>query len=164
MIRTLAVAAVAAFTLAAPTAAFAGDGDYGSETPGRDCVRIVGTERHECPPNPEPPVVVPEVRYNLILGSRFVDRLPGTLGNDAIFGFGSNDRLLGRLGNDRLYGGDGNDKLFGGWGSDSLNGGRGNDRLVGGGPGVDVLRGGTGFDTCIGDLTDLMISCEIRIA
>jgi Ca2+-binding RTX toxin-like protein len=162
MLRTIAVAAVAAFTLAVPTAAHAGDGDdYGHHTPGDNCAQITGTVRHECPPDVEPPVVVPVETFNLILGSRFRDRLPGTIGNDAIFGFGSNDVLIGRSGNDRLYGNTGNDRLYGSSGNDRLNGGAGNDTLYGG-PGFDIINGSTGFDTCVGSSTDVMISCERR--
>ena len=119
---------------------------------GHDCDTTgVARGHHECPPPPvEPPTPPPAViptGWNLIIGSPSPDRLPGTLGRDAIFAFGSNDALIGRDGVDRLYGMRGNDRLRGG----VLDGDR------------DVMNGGQGRDVCVGSPLDVYRSCEIRI-
>jgi hypothetical protein len=79
-------------------------------------------------------------RRDIILGSRFGDRIRGVGGDDV---------LEGRRGGDCLFGGRGGDDAFGGSGRDSLTGGRGDDRLKGGG-GRDVIRGLPGDDLIVG--------------
>ena len=44
----------------------------------------------------------------------------GTVGSDAIKGYGGNDKLYGYSGNDQLFGGFGNDVLYGGSGKDAF--------------------------------------------
>jgi Ca2+-binding RTX toxin-like protein len=80
--------------------------------------------------------------------------IPGTTGDDFLFGteeddtirgFAGNDFILGFGGNDTLDGGDGDDQLAGGTGNDVLLGGNGNDALAGD-TGADTLTGGAGND------------------
>jgi hypothetical protein len=75
--------------------------------------------------------------------------VPGTAGNDNLFGQSGDDRLSGFAGNDNLYGNGGNDVLLGGDGNDNLYGSSGND-LLDGGSGNDTLYGNGGRDTLIG--------------
>jgi Ca2+-binding RTX toxin-like protein len=79
------------------------------------------------------------------------DFLFGTDEDDEILGLAGNDFLLGLGGNDLLDGGDDNDTLAGGGGSDLLLGGNGDDSLAGddesfGVFGEDTLTGGLGAD------------------
>jgi Ca2+-binding RTX toxin-like protein len=76
-------------------------------------------------------------------------QLPGSAGNDALFGLDGNDTLSGLGGDDRIFGNQGDDWLNGGSDQDRLYGGSGNDLLQGLG-GSDFLLGGTGNDTLEG--------------
>src|SRR5215211_6020207 len=73
------------------------------------------------------------------------DFLFGTADDDTIRGLAGNDFILGFAGNDLLDGGAGDDNLVGGAGNDALQGGDGNDALTGD-PGLDTLTGGSGND------------------
>jgi Ca2+-binding RTX toxin-like protein len=75
--------------------------------------------------------------------------LPGTAGNDWMFGVGGNDSLSGAGGNDEMYGGIGNDSMTGSTGDDVVYGESGNDTLSGSN-GTDQLYGGSGDDTLSG--------------
>jgi hypothetical protein len=90
----------------------------------------------------------PEDPANVIIGSRFNDRLVGTDCNDSVFARGGNDVVRGKLGYDVLRGQRGDDRLV------DLS------FLVGG-----VLRGGLGWDTCVvaEDSPLQLISCEVII-
>lgn len=60
------------------------------------------------------PVILPP-GVNLVYGTSGNDNpLSGTIGRDAIFGYGGHDRLYGLGGNDSLEGGEGHDTLDGG--------------------------------------------------
>jgi Ca2+-binding RTX toxin-like protein len=84
--------------------------------------------------------------FNIILGSRHSDRLPGTDGRDAIFAFGGlRDVLIGGAGRDRLYGMRGHDVLR------AVDGER------------DVVNGGRGRDRCVVDAIDVVRNCETII-
>jgi Ca2+-binding RTX toxin-like protein len=82
-------------------------------------------------------------------GTKRVDTLKGTAGQDHIHargggdtvkGFAKHDEVYGQLGADRLFGGPGSDYLIGGAGNDALGGGRGDDwYLYGDGWGKDTL-------------------------
>jgi Ca2+-binding RTX toxin-like protein len=98
-----------------------------------------------CTPPPPPPVPVP-TGFNIILGSRHNDRLVGTAGRDAIFGFGGRrDVIIGRGGRDRLYGMRGHDVIR------AVDGQR------------DVVNGGSGRDRCVVDAIDVVRNCETII-
>jgi Ca2+-binding RTX toxin-like protein len=75
-------------------------------------------------------------RRDVIIGTRFGDRIAGEGGSDV---------LEGRAASDCLLAGSGADEVRGGAGNDSARGGSGDDRLFGGG-GRDVLRGRSGDD------------------
>ena len=151
MIRTMiaaAAAAAAVLTLGLTGTASAHPGGHGH---GHDCDGHVGRGHHECPPPPveppTPPVTETPNLFNLIVGTRGRDRLPGTSARDAIFALAGNDVLIGRNNRDRLYGMGGNDRLRGG----AFDGDR------------DVMNGGRGSDLCIGGTEDVYRSCERRI-
>ncbi len=81
--------------------------------------------------------------------------IPGTSGDEVIYGSGSvdeiygysgNDVLFGGGGNDEIYGGSGNDYIFGEEGLDVIYGGEGNDVLSAKKEGDDNLMGGNGND------------------
>jgi RTX calcium-binding nonapeptide repeat (4 copies)/LVIVD repeat len=93
-------------------------------------------------------------RNDIIIGSRFGDRIGGGRGRDTVRALGgadcvsggpAGDRLSGHGGRDRLAGNRGADRLFGGGGRDRLIGAHGNDGLQGRG-GADRLSGGRGPD------------------
>jgi Ca2+-binding RTX toxin-like protein len=75
-----------------------------------------------------------------------IEVLEGTILDDVIVGSKSVNSLSGSIGNDILKGIDGNDGLAGGEGNDTLIGGKGND-VVNGGEGADILSGGSGRDS-----------------
>ena len=77
------------------------------------------------------------------------DTLFGTSGADSISGLGGDDWLDGYGANDTLDGGDGNDTLLGGAGDDSLLGGNGDDLflILNTNEGTDFFSGGAGLDT-----------------
>ncbi|MCW2950646.1 MAG: hypothetical protein JWN41_1659, partial [Thermoleophilia bacterium] len=125
------------------------------------------------PPAPMPPPAPPTVDTDrddtsavrtgatsgddVLIGTRFANRICGLAGNDRISGGAGNDVIFGdacgssngRGGNDTLRGQAGSDSLYGAGGSDVLDGGLGTDRLFGG-PGNDSLIGGTGADRLSG--------------
>jgi Ca2+-binding RTX toxin-like protein len=83
-----------------------------------------------------------------------------------ILGSPQNDVLNGTLCRDLILGFNGNDVLRGKQGEDTLRGGRGNDRVIGVDtffPESDQVAGGPGFDTCIGDILDNFVNCEVVI-
>jgi RTX calcium-binding nonapeptide repeat (4 copies)/LVIVD repeat len=91
-------------------------------------------------------------RRDVIVGSRFGDRvrgrragdsLRGRAGRDCLFGNAGRDRVSGQGHGDRVFGNRGRDRVAGNAGRDRLFGNQGNDRLLGGG-GRDRLRGGSG--------------------
>lgn len=69
--------------------------------------------------------------------------IPGTLGDDILYGTDDDDTITGLGGNDRLFGFGGNDLLDGGDGSD----------IIDGGTGADTMTGGVGDDFYILDNT-----------
>ena len=75
--------------------------------------------------------------------------LPGTAGDDWMFGVGGNDSMSGAGGNDEMHGGIGNDSMTGSSGDDVVYGESGNDTLSGSN-GTDLLYGGSGNDTLNG--------------
>jgi Ca2+-binding RTX toxin-like protein len=75
--------------------------------------------------------------------------LPGTAGDDWMFGVGGNDSMSGAGGNDEMHGGIGNDSMTGSSGDDVVYGESGNDTLSGSN-GTDLLYGGSGNDTLSG--------------
>lgn len=75
--------------------------------------------------------------FEIVIGTKFDDRIYGSDNADYLVGGAGNDVLRGGGGQDELYGEDGNDSLYGGAGSDLIFGGRGND----------YIHGGAGFDT-----------------
>jgi VCBS repeat-containing protein len=85
--------------------------------------------------------------------------IPGTSGNDNLFGTAAADDLRGQGGNDLLVGGDGNDYMEGNAGNDSLFGGNGDDNMRGnegddviaGADGNDYAAGGSGNDSIFGE-------------
>ncbi|HXF92651.1 MAG TPA: calcium-binding protein [Nitrospiraceae bacterium] len=101
------------------------------------------------------------------LASLLTPTIPGTEGDDVLYGtndseiidaLGGNDYAEGRGGNDQVIGGMGHDQLFGNSGDDVLVGGAGNDRLygeyaydIGDTPGNDLLDGGEGDDSLTGN-------------
>ena len=95
---------------------------------------------------------------DVLLGTRFGDRLLGRSGHDTLLARRGNDCLNGGAGADRGFGERGNDRLIGGGGRDRLVAGAGRDRLWGngaadrlfGGPGRDNLSGGLGRDVLLG--------------
>jgi Ca2+-binding RTX toxin-like protein len=83
-----------------------------------------------------------------------------------ILGTPQNDVLNGTLCRDLILGFNGDDVLRGKQGEDVLRGGRGNDRVIGVDtffPESDQVGGGPGFDTCIGDILDNFLNCEVVI-
>ncbi len=84
-------------------------------------------------------------RRNIILGSRFGDRISALGGDDELEGRGGRDCLSGGRGDDDALGGSGNDSLSGGRGADELEGGGGND-VMRGQVGNDQMKGGSGRD------------------
>jgi Ca2+-binding RTX toxin-like protein len=79
--------------------------------------------------------------YNLVVGSRYADVLPGSDCDDVILAFAGNDRVVAKDGDDIVRGGRGDDVLFAGEGD-------------------DFIRGGTGYDRCVGDVDDQFVNCE----
>lgn len=150
MIRKLAaiaavLAAMGLTTVATSTSAHAdkppctGDRHHNCECPPDKS----GHNDDDCPVTP--PVPVP-TGFNIIIGSRHSDRLPGTAGRDAIFAFGGlRDVLIGGAGRDRLYGMRGHDVLR------AVDGER------------DVVNGGSGRDRCVVDAIDVVRNCETII-
>jgi Ca2+-binding RTX toxin-like protein len=94
------------------------------------------------------------------------DTIYGAAGDDSIRGGGSSDLINGGDGFDTLRGDAGNDNIDGGASKDRLRGSVGNDRLSGGGgndiiageDGDDVLAGGAGADYVDGGRGDDEIS------
>ena len=94
-----------------------------------------------------------------LLGTRGIDDISGTFGDDFLYGRRGDDDLSGLSGNDSLYGERGDDNLYGGLGNDKLYGGEGDDYLYGidfnsslpstnsGAGEIDLLVGGFGNDT-----------------
>ena len=80
-------------------------------------------------------------QYNdYLVGDDNANTLDGSLGDDAIYGFGSNDRLIGGLGNDKLYGGLGDDTaVFSGLKSDYSISISDRNIVVAGPDGIDAL-------------------------
>lgn len=110
--------------------------------------------------------------FEVVIGTKFNDKITGTDGTDYLVGGAGDDTLRGGKGSDELYGGEGNDNLQGGDGSDYLVGGAGKDKFSGGagfdlvdysdegganGIKIDLMKG-TGTDT-YGD-TDTFSSIE----
>jgi len=151
MIRKLAaiaaaVAAMGLTTIGSP--AHADPCDHHGQGQPPFCPQPCPDNKHndgdDCPPVP-PPVPVPS-GFNIILGSRHSDRLPGTAGRDAIFAFGGlRDVVIGGAGRDRLYGMRGHDVIRA----------RDGER--------DVVNGGAGRDRCIVDAIDVVRNCETII-
>lgn len=75
--------------------------------------------------------------FEIVIGTKFNDRVTGSDNADYLVGGEGNDVLSGGKGQDELYGENGNDSLYGGDGSDALYGGAGDD----------YINGGAGFDT-----------------
>ncbi|NGO07749.1 calcium-binding protein [Streptomyces sp. HC44] len=80
----------------------------------------------------------------LIIGSKFGDRLTGSTGNNSLLGLAGNDVLTGGAGNDSLYGDTGNDTL------------EARDNVSGN----DTADGGANTDTCRADTSDAKNACE----
>jgi Ca2+-binding RTX toxin-like protein len=64
-----------------------------------------------------------------VQGSRFADKLYGSIGNNLIDGGDGNDLIQGGAGDDHLLGGNGDDVIDGGAGNDIMDGGFGIDTL-----------------------------------
>ena len=77
--------------------------------------------------------------FEIVIGTKFNDRVTGSDVSDYLVGGEGNDILKGGGGQDELYGENGNDSLYGGDGSDAIYGGAGND----------YISGGAGFDTAV---------------
>ena len=137
-----AIAAMGLTTIGSPAHADPCD-HHGQGQPPFCCPDTKGHD-NDCP-QPPPPVPVPS-GFNVILGSRHSDRLPGTAGRDAIFAFGGlRDVIIGGAGRDRLYGMRGHDVIRA----------RDGER--------DVVNGGSGRDRCIVDPQDVVRNCETII-
>jgi Ca2+-binding RTX toxin-like protein len=81
----------------------------------------------------------------------FASAIPGTEGDDKMYGMG---------GNDRMYGGPGNDRMFGDAGADELYGRADNDVLYDE-VGDDLLNGGNGADGCSDPMgANKVVECE----
>ena len=88
--------------------------------------------------------------------------LPGSPGNDVLYGLQGNDSLEGLGGDDSIFGNQGEDALHGGAGADTLFGGSGND-LLQGGDSADQLLGGTGNDSLDGGAgTDALYAATVN--
>jgi Ca2+-binding RTX toxin-like protein len=91
-------------------------------------------------------------RRDVIVGSRFGDRVRGRRGNDSLGGRAGRDCLFGNAGRDRMSGNGHADRMVGAGGRDRVSGNAGRDRLFGnqgddrlyGGGGRDRMRGGAG--------------------
>jgi Ca2+-binding RTX toxin-like protein len=68
--------------------------------------------------------------FHRIRAAKTYASIPGTSGNDFLFGSSSDDSIAGGLGDDELFGLRGNDILVGGTGNDTLDGGFGVDIAV----------------------------------
>jgi Ca2+-binding RTX toxin-like protein len=96
---------------------------------------------------------------DVIVCSRFDDRVHALAGADRVRGDEGEDEVRGGTGADDLRGNEGFDRLFGGDGHDGILGGGGHDRLFGhegadhisGAEGADVVVGGTGADELRGN-------------
>jgi Ca2+-binding RTX toxin-like protein len=74
------------------------------------------------------------------------DTIPGSAGDDTIYGYDSASGTLGGFADgDSLGGGAGNDFIYGGNGNDTIDGGAGSD-LIYGGFGADSISAGAGQD------------------
>ncbi|MEH7828351.1 calcium-binding protein [Gemmobacter denitrificans] len=98
----------------------------------------------------------------VLVGSRFGDRIAGTDRADVFVGGSGNDRLEGRSGNDSLSGGAGSDTLIGGLGDDTLNGGSGLKDWVwyDGLPAVSITLGTKAVQTTGGAGRDIITGIE----
>ena len=86
--------------------------------------------------------------------------IPGTSGDDVIFGTPGNDVINAGDGDDIVRGDGGNDIICGGDDDDTLKGGRGKDVLLGE-SGSDTLKGGAQSDRCVGGTgVDRAKKCE----
>jgi RTX calcium-binding nonapeptide repeat (4 copies) len=86
---------------------------------------------------------------DVLRGGGLGDLLVGSSGNDALAGQGGAEVALGGGGADDARGGSGADLLLGNDGSDQLGGSTGDDRLFGG-TGADRLSGADGSDALVG--------------
>ena len=131
-------------------------------------------------PTPPPPVVETPASVTirslsssgLLTGSRGLDQMQGSEGNDTLMGGtglgdpldisdtiaggGGADEIYGNGGDDLLFGGnsaadptDAGDLIVGGFGNDLIYGNGGNDQLLGS-HGLDEIYGGVGDDTIFG--------------
>jgi len=80
-----------------------------------------------------------------IYGTDRADILNGAAGDDSLYGYAGNDILLGGNGNDVLYGSTGNNLMSSGAGDDTVAGGADNEFFVGG-SGNDTIDTSTGYD------------------
>ncbi len=94
---------------------------------------------------------------DVILGSKFSDKIRGRGGDDVICGRGGKDEIKGGSGDDTIQGNNGKDEINGRTGDDDLRGGQRSDVLRGNG-GDDDLRGQNGDDSMFGGGGDDM--CE----
>lgn len=97
---------------------------------------------------------------DVLIGSRFAERISGGAGNDIIRGRAGNDVINGNRGLDGLSGGAGDDRLVGGPGRDLVWGCAGNDTILTRDGGRDVIYCGAGIDTVIADRFDTLRGCE----
>ncbi len=104
---------------------------------------------------------------DIIIGSKYNDKIDGGGGDDDIYGLGGNDIIFGGVGSSpasgvscelqmaaagRIFlakGGSGDDDIYGGEGDDCINAGSGED-VVDGGPGNDTIYGGNHADLIVG--------------
>lgn len=86
------------------------------------------------------------VQVEDVTGSRFADRIIGSIGDNTLSGLDADDTLTGAGGADLLSGGNGLDTLLGGIGDDQLYAGSGND-VLNGQAGADYMEGSIGDDS-----------------
>ncbi|MEM9471728.1 MAG: calcium-binding protein [Pseudomonadota bacterium] len=92
---------------------------------------------------------VPQLAFNLHIGTKFRDHMTGDLTDETFWGLAGNDEIFSYGGNDSVYGGEGNDTVFAGNGNDLVEGGEGDDTIFGEGD-DDTLNGGDGDDSISG--------------
>jgi Ca2+-binding RTX toxin-like protein len=107
-------------------------------------------------------------RGQVLVGTKFDDRIAARGGNDFVYALAGRDWVSGGSGYDVIHGDAGPDRLHGGTGADSIEGGRGNDRIHVGDDGrADYVDCGPGDDVAWIDRADYetqpLFGCETLI-